>query len=100
MSDSSPQQSKEHQYPNSELVRRLLGLAWQFRGDCLLSLTLSIVLLLLGLAGLQFLGVVIDVIRYALDPAQRPPLYPFGWNPPASWTPLQIVTGLSVAIVV
>jgi ATP-binding cassette subfamily B protein len=100
MSDSSPQQSKERQYPTSELVRRLLGLAWQFRVDCLLSLALSIVLLLLGLAGLQFLGAVIDVIRYALDPAQRPPSYLFGWNPPASWTPLQIVTGLSLAIVV
>lgn len=100
MSDSSPQQSKEHQYSTGELVRRLLALAWQFRGDCLLSLTLSIVLLLLGLAGLQFLGVVIDVIRYALDPAQRAPSYPFGWHPPTSWTPLQIVTGLSLAIVV
>lgn len=100
MSDSSPQPSKERQYPTSELVRRLLALAWQFRGDCLLSLTLSVVLLLLALAGLQFLGVVIDVIRYAQDPAQRPPSYPFGWTPPTTWTPLQIVTGLSLAIVV
>jgi ATP-binding cassette subfamily B protein len=99
MSDSSPQESKERQYPTGELVRRLLALAWQFRGDCLLSLTLSIVLLLLGLAGLQFLGLVIDVIRYALDPAQRAPSYPFGWNAPTSWTPLKIVTGLSLAIV-
>ncbi len=100
MSDSSPQESKEHQYSTGELVRRLLALAWQFRGDCLLSLTLSIVLLLLGLAGLQFLGVVIDVIRYALDPVQRAPSYPFGWNPPTSWTPLHVVIWLSLAIVV
>ena len=100
MSDSSPQQSRERQYPTWELVRRLLVLAWQFRGDCLLSLTLSIVLLLLGLVGLQLLGVVIDVIRYALDPSQRAPSYPLGWNPPAAWTPLQIVTWLSLAIVV
>ena len=99
MSDSPPQPSKEHQYPTWELVRRLLGLAWQFRGDCLLSLTLSIVLLLLGLAGLQLLGVVIDVIRHALDVSQRVPSYPFGWQPPDAWTPLQIVSGLSVAIV-
>jgi ATP-binding cassette subfamily B protein len=99
MSDSSPQQSKERQYPTGELVRRLLALAWQFRGDCLWSLILSIVLLLLGLAGLQFLGVVIDVIRYALDPTQRAPSYSFGWKPPANWTPLQIVGGLSLAIV-
>lgn len=99
MSDSSPQPSKERQYPTWELVRRLLGLAWQFRGDCLLSLTLSIILLLLGLVGLQLLGVVIDVIRHALDASQRAPSYPFGWHPPATWTPLQVVTGLSLAIV-
>src|SRR6202040_2190992 len=48
---------------------------------------------------LQLLGVVIDVIRHALDATQRPPVYPFGWHPPAGWTPLQIVTALSAAIV-
>jgi ABC-type multidrug transport system fused ATPase/permease subunit len=55
---------------------------------------------LLGLAGLQMLGVVIDVIRYALDPSQQSPVYPFGWHPPTSWSALQIVTTLSLAIVV
>jgi len=77
----------------------LLGLAWQFRRDCLLSLALSLTLLLLGLVGLQLLGLVIDVIRYALDPSQRPPIYPFGWLPPHKWTPLQTVTALALAIV-
>lgn len=99
MSDTSPQQGKEHQYSTSELVRRLLALAWQFRGDCLLSLALSVILLLLALAGLQLLGVVIDVIRHALDASQRVPSYPFGWHPPSAWTPLHIVTWLSLAIV-
>ena len=58
----------EDRYSTGELVRRLLALAWRFRGDCLWSLVLSVVLLLLGIAGLKLLGVVIDVIRYALDP--------------------------------
>jgi ABC-type multidrug transport system fused ATPase/permease subunit len=98
MSESRPI-PEERQYPTGELVRRLLGLAWQFRRDCLLSLSLSLVLLLLGLVGLQLLGVVIDVIRYALDPSQRAPVYPFGWVPPAGWPPLKIVTALSCAIV-
>jgi len=66
----------------------------------MLSVLLSVALLLLGLAGLQFLGVVIDVIRHALDPAQRAPAYPFGWRPPAGWTPVQIVTALAGGIVV
>jgi ATP-binding cassette subfamily B protein len=89
----------ERQYSTAELVRRLLALAWQFRFDCLLSVTLSILLLLLGLAGLQLLGLAIDVIRHALNPAQQPPSFPFGWAPPANWPPLKVLIWISVAII-
>jgi ATP-binding cassette subfamily B protein len=99
MSEARQEPQNEHEYSSGELVRRLLGLAWQFRGDFLLSFLLSIVLLLLALAGLQFLGVAIDVIRHALDPTQRAPHYPFGWRPPADWNPLQVVTALAAAII-
>src|SRR5258705_393850 len=99
MSASGSPKQNQREYPTSELVRRLLALAWQFRGDCLLSLALSLTLLLLGLAGLQLLGLVIDVIRHALDPSQQSPAYPFGWRPPAVWSPLQTVTALALAIV-
>jgi ABC-type multidrug transport system fused ATPase/permease subunit len=87
------------EYSTGELTRRLLALAWQFKTDCVLALVMSLVLLLLALAGLQWLGAVIDVIRHALDANVPPPVYPFGWNPPAQWTPIQIVVALSVAIV-
>src|ERR1051326_428359 len=100
MSDSTPTQTNDRRYSTGELVRRLLALAWQFRVDCVASLALSLLLLLLGLLGLQLLGVVIDVIRHALDASQRVPVYPYGWTPPANWTPLQVVTALSLAIVV
>jgi len=99
MSELVPPGAEDRRYSTAELVRRLLTLAWQFRGDCLLSVTLSLALLLLGLLGLQLLGVVVDVIRHALDPSQRPPVYPFAWNPPGAWSPLNIVTALSLAIV-
>src|ERR1017187_10659209 len=99
MTVPDPAGQSERRYSNGELVRRLLSLAWQFRRDCLLSLLLGLTLLLLGLLGLQLLGVVIDVIRHALDATQRAPAYPFGWTPPESWTPLRIVTALSLAIV-
>lgn len=89
----------QHRHSTGELVRRLLALAWQFRSDCLRSLGLSLALLLLGLLGLQLLGVVIDVIRHALDASQRAPVYPLSWSPPGDWTPLSIVTALSLAIV-
>ncbi|HXX91999.1 MAG TPA: ABC transporter ATP-binding protein, partial [Planctomycetota bacterium] len=81
------------------LVRRLLGLALRFRGDFILSLIISVAVLLVGLAGLQLLGVIIDVIRHAVDPSSRPPVYPLGWRPPADWSSLRIVTTLSLAIV-
>ena len=71
MSEARQQPQNEREYSSSELVRRLLALAWHFRADFLLSLLLSVVLLLLALAGLQFLGVAIDVIRHALDPTRR-----------------------------
>ena len=100
MSDSPANSSSERRYSNGELVRRLLALAWEFRADCLASLLLSFTLLLLGLVGLQMLGVAVDVIRHALDPSQRAPVYPFGWTPPAGWEPLQVVTALSCAIIV
>ena len=87
------------QYSTWVLVRRLLALAWRFRGHCLWSLILSLVLLVLGILGLQLLGTVIDVIRAALNPALPPPVYPLGWHPPGAWKPLQVVLALSLAIV-
>ncbi|HVU27796.1 MAG TPA: ABC transporter ATP-binding protein [Verrucomicrobiae bacterium] len=99
MSGTTKLASADERYSTRKLVRRLLILAWKFRKDCLLSVGLSLVLLLLGLAGLQMLGVVIDVIRHALDPSQHAPVYPFGWHPPDNWSPLHIVTALALAIV-
>ncbi|HXD00473.1 MAG TPA: ABC transporter ATP-binding protein [Verrucomicrobiae bacterium] len=98
-SESSNTAPADERYGTSELVRRLFALAWRFRRDCLWSLGLSVALLLLGLAGLQLLGEVIDVIRHALNPSLPPPTYLFGWNPPPAWSALQIVTALSLAIV-
>ena len=68
----------DERYSQGKLVRRLLLLAWQFRADCLWSLALSLLLVLLGIAGLKWLGLAIDVIRAALDPSLPAPVYPFG----------------------
>jgi len=90
----------DERYSQGKLVRRLLALAWQFRADCLWSLALSMALVLLGIAGLKWLGLAIDVIRAALDPTLPRPVYPFGWQPPAGWSPLRVVAILALAIVV
>lgn len=87
-------------YSTGRLVRRLCALAWQFRADCLWSVILSLLLLLLSIAGLQGLGLVIDVIRHALDSTQPAPVYPLGWQPPADWAPLRVVTMLALGIIV
>src|SRR5689334_1181832 len=99
MSGITTAPQSERQYSTVELVRRLLALAWRFRSDCVLSVLLSVALLVLGLAGLQLLGVVIDIIRHALDPAQRAAVFPFGWSPPVKWSTLHTVTVMSLAIV-
>ena len=97
---TSQMAADDERYSTGKLFRRLFALAWQFRADCLWSLVLSVLLLLSGIAGIKWLGVVIDVIRFALDPSLPPPAYPFGWHPPAGWSALQIVTALALAIVV
>ena len=96
---TSQMAADDERYSTGKLFRRLFALAWQFRADCLWSLVLSVLLLLSGIAGIKWLGVVIDVIRFALDPSLPPPAYPFGWHPPAGWSALQIVTALALAIV-
>lgn len=101
MAGLSDKTEADARYSTGHLVRRLLALAWRFRFDCVLSVVLSLALLLLGILGLKLLGVVIDVIRHAINPSGTPaPQYPFDWHPPAGWSPLQIVTTLSLAIVV
>ena len=99
MAETSTSSSVDRPYLTGELVRRLLGLAWQFRWECLLSFLLSLLLLVLALAGLQLLGVIVDVIRHAVDPGQRAPVYPLGWVPPGTWTPVGIVTVLAGLII-
>ena len=97
---TEPNPAGDARYSSGRLCRRLLALAWRFRADCLWSVGLSVLLLLFSIVGLKWLGVAIDVIRYALDPALPPPVYPFGWNPPAAWPPLTVVAALAGAIVV
>jgi ABC-type multidrug transport system fused ATPase/permease subunit len=99
MAEPTQNADANDRYSAGELTRRLFRLGWQFKGDCLLCLVLSLVLLLLGLAGLQLLGMVVDVIHHALNPAEPPPVYPFGWTPPAAWPPLKIIAALALAMV-
>ena len=79
---------------NAALLRRLLALTWQYRAGCLRILTLQVLLLAMGIAVLSLTGLGIDFIRHQVEPAARPPHWPFGIVPPAHWTPMAVVTAL------
>ena len=63
---------------NTEILRRLFALAWQYRRDCLAVLAYQAALLALGLAGLGAVGLGVDAIRAAVDPAAGPARPPAG----------------------
>ncbi len=52
---------------NAALVRRLFGLAWRYRVECLRVLGLQLLLLTMGIGGLSFTGVGIDYIRHKVS---------------------------------
>lgn len=72
------------------VVRRLFGLAWIYRRQCFVVLGIQLVLLTLGVAGLNLTGVGIDFIRHVVAGTPRPAL-PFGFALPG-WAPMAILT--------
>lgn len=85
-------------YGNTALVRRLLALAWKYRGGCLAVLGYQVVLLAFGLAGLGLAGLAIDVIRHQLQPHAPAPRWPIGWAPPSGWSPLATLAAAGAAV--
>ncbi|KXU34781.1 sugar ABC transporter [Cephaloticoccus primus] len=82
---------------NGVLVRRLFGLAWKYRFHCIGVLSLQVVLLSIGIAGLSFTGLGIDYIRSRVEGV------PLGENvlglvPPPDWSPLRVLGALACAI--
>src|SRR5262249_15542395 len=89
----------EKSHSNWLLVRRLLGLGWRYRLGCLVVLVQQSVLTVLALAQLGLAGFGIDYIRNCISPTPGGgPNWPFGWHPPASWTPLAVVGLISATI--
>jgi ATP-binding cassette, subfamily B, bacterial len=62
------------------LLRRLAGIAWEYRADCLLLLALQLVLTGLTVAILALTGAGIDLVRWASEPGAAPPAH-LGWLP-------------------
>ncbi|MBA2482716.1 MAG: ABC transporter ATP-binding protein [Planctomycetes bacterium] len=83
---------------NVLLIRRLLALSWAYRARCLLVLVLQVVLLVLGLAGLGFIGIGIDFINQELGQGSQSPRWPFGVAPPNAWTHTQVIFAIGGAV--
>lgn len=91
---------------NSQLIKRMLRLAWGYRAGSIKAITLQFFLLAMALAGLGFLGLGIDVIGHGFNPfdpvtnenGAKPPPWPFGFTPPASWDTLERVAFVGLLI--
>ncbi len=80
---------------NAALVRRLLGVAWTYRRGCLKVLFFQLLLLASNLGGLGLAGIGIDFIAHRVDPTRPSPHWPWGLVPPATWSPMTVVTVLA-----
>jgi len=83
---------------NSQLIGRMLKLAWKFKGGAIKVVLLQMVLLAMALSGLGLLGLGIDVLKYDVVPDSDPPNWPGGLAPPAEWTTFAKVLAVAGAI--
>jgi len=82
-------------YTQRELLRRLSAMTWRHWGGCLTLIAQQSSLVLLSLAGLGGIGLGIDYVRHILEHTDTAPGFPFGWQPPLSWKPMQVLAVLS-----
>jgi ATP-binding cassette, subfamily B, bacterial len=84
---------------NWALIRRLFGFASRYRLHCLQVLTLQLLLLTMGIAGLSFTGLGIDYIRHKV---QQVPLTTNRLNIPLpeTWPPTRVLALLAGLILV
>ncbi len=57
-------------------------------------------LVLCSLASLGGIGFSIDYLRHVLAHEATAPRLPFGWQPPAHWQPMQVLTALAVFVLI
>ena len=86
--------------PDVSVLRRLFGLAWQYRRDCVAVLSYQGVLITLGLSGLGAVGLAVDELRHALQPGAPPARWPFGISIPAEAPTMAVVLALAALVLV
>lgn len=86
--------ARRQRYLLGRLLRLTARHGWRAAGLVLLNLSL----LALGLAGLGGVGVAIDFLREQVQPGSAPAKFPFGWYPPADWSPRVVLFALGLWI--
>ena len=96
--DEPPSTTAAASPSTGQLVRRLLGLAWNYRLHCIGIILIQLVLLTMGIVGLSFIGVGIDYIRHVLTPEVAAPTLPLGYALPLHWDPMKVLLLLAGTI--
>ena len=96
----SPTTIQANTESNWTIIRRLLGLSWRYRAGCIKVFIYQLVLLAMGLTGLGLTGLGIDYIRYQIQSGVKPPHWPFGFVPPATWSALTVLAVIAGVMLV
>jgi len=80
---------------NWALIRRLLDLSWRYRGRWIVLIAVNLVLVVVGLTGLTIFGLAVDYIKHQADPTTKVPKWPLGMTPPATWSPMLVISVLA-----
>jgi len=85
---------------SKKLLRRLLRLALEYRGPCTAVVLMQIALVALGLSTLGMTGLGIDFLSSQVLKESPPVQWPFGQQPPAAWSSIQVIATLSGMILI
>ncbi|XAM01047.1 ABC transporter ATP-binding protein [Phycisphaeraceae bacterium D3-23] len=107
MADDTPAQSatanaspEPEQASTAALILRLVRLSWVYKRGVLTIILLQMGLLALALSGLGLIGLGLDVMGEAIGMGSKTPRWPLGFEPPASWSPMQRVLIIALAVFV
>lgn len=122
--NGQPHDDKEEQpVKHWDLIKRMLGLVWEYRYGCIKVLALQLILLAMGIFGLGLMGLGVDFIRFQMTPDSstsittsapaslpagtgqqapviKPPNWPMGIAPPEHWSTMSVLGSISALILI